>query len=303
MPAMLELRIRACHVRGSFVCKDNVAPARLDASSTMAEPARFDYARLAHPPVDLRAREAEDRRAHSGGAALHRRARAERAASPATHGDVGIDRAGRPLQRAGARAAAARPGRRVRRERAADAGAQRHLSARARRDHRVLPPASARCWWSRRASPSTSSATSSPRCIAPACRRALHGKDLLPMAGEYTVEVMAARAGALRRAARCRSIDVSAGARLARRQRGSAAARSRDAARRALPARPPSFCVGCPERPVFAALKLAQQDVGPVARRRRHRLPRVRDLRAVLVGPLDPRLRHEPGERAPASRR
>jgi indolepyruvate ferredoxin oxidoreductase alpha subunit len=32
----------------------------------------------------------------------------------------------------------------------------------------------------------------------------------------------------------------------------------------ALPSRPPTFCVGCPERPVFAALKLAQQQVGPV---------------------------------------
>jgi len=30
-----------------------------------------------------------------------------------------------------------------------------------------------------------------------------------------------------------------------------------------LPARPPQFCVGCPERPVFAALKLSQRDVGP----------------------------------------
>src|SRR5258706_15032660 len=26
-PGLLQLRIRACHVRGSFVCKDNVAPA------------------------------------------------------------------------------------------------------------------------------------------------------------------------------------------------------------------------------------------------------------------------------------
>jgi indolepyruvate ferredoxin oxidoreductase alpha subunit len=31
-----------------------------------------------------------------------------------------------------------------------------------------------------------------------------------------------------------------------------------------LPARPPGMCVGCPERPVFAALKLAQNTVGPV---------------------------------------
>src|SRR5207249_5531452 len=26
MPAVLQLRIRACHLRGSFICKDNVAP-------------------------------------------------------------------------------------------------------------------------------------------------------------------------------------------------------------------------------------------------------------------------------------
>ena len=32
-----------------------------------------------------------------------------------------------------------------------------------------------------------------------------------------------------------------------------------------LPQRPPTFCIGCPERPTFAALKLAQQDIGPQA--------------------------------------
>ena len=31
-----------------------------------------------------------------------------------------------------------------------------------------------------------------------------------------------------------------------------------------LPARPPGFCIGCPERPVFSALKLAQKEVGEV---------------------------------------
>ena len=29
-----------------------------------------------------------------------------------------------------------------------------------------------------------------------------------------------------------------------------------------VPARPPNFCTGCPERPVFAALKLVEQDIG-----------------------------------------
>src|SRR5205814_122917 len=31
-----------------------------------------------------------------------------------------------------------------------------------------------------------------------------------------------------------------------------------------LPARPPTFCIGCPERPVFAALKLVSRELGPV---------------------------------------
>jgi len=33
-----------------------------------------------------------------------------------------------------------------------------------------------------------------------------------------------------------------------------------------LPQRPPTFCIGCPERPVFSAMKLVAQDVGPPAR-------------------------------------
>ena len=44
-------------------------------------------------------------------------------------------------------------------------------------------------------------------------------------------------------------------------------ARRADVAKRLaspLPARPPQFCIGCPERPVFAAMKLAQRDIGPV---------------------------------------
>src|SRR6185437_4608634 len=53
MPAILELRIRACHVRGSFEAKDNQAPA-ISTRALMENPARFDYMRLAHPPVTFR---------------------------------------------------------------------------------------------------------------------------------------------------------------------------------------------------------------------------------------------------------
>ncbi len=30
-----------------------------------------------------------------------------------------------------------------------------------------------------------------------------------------------------------------------------------------VPPRPPSFCIGCPERPIFAAMKLVEQELGP----------------------------------------
>jgi indolepyruvate ferredoxin oxidoreductase alpha subunit len=52
-PAVLQLRIRACHVRGSFECRDNVSPA-VSTRHLLAQPAAFDYGKLAHPPVTYR---------------------------------------------------------------------------------------------------------------------------------------------------------------------------------------------------------------------------------------------------------
>src|SRR5918995_4737169 len=49
-PVMLELRIRACHVTGEFAAKDNVRPA-FSGNNRLSGPPRFDYARLAHPPL------------------------------------------------------------------------------------------------------------------------------------------------------------------------------------------------------------------------------------------------------------
>jgi indolepyruvate ferredoxin oxidoreductase alpha subunit len=95
----------------------------------------------------------------------------------------------------------------------------------------------------------------------------VHGKDLLAMAGEYTTELilsglvkfLGARlpAGSPHAAA----VDQAA-ARLA-----ALAERRRHAAEllgRPVPPRPPGFCVGCPERPVFAALKLVREEIGPM---------------------------------------
>src|SRR5207244_7979850 len=47
-PVMLELRIRACHVQGSFTTKKNVAPAL--SKRTLIENPDFDYNRICLPP-------------------------------------------------------------------------------------------------------------------------------------------------------------------------------------------------------------------------------------------------------------
>ena len=48
-PVMMELRIRACHVTGEFVAKDNVPPA-ISRNHRLAEPAAHNYDRISHPP-------------------------------------------------------------------------------------------------------------------------------------------------------------------------------------------------------------------------------------------------------------
>ncbi|MGN6142134.1 MAG: thiamine pyrophosphate-dependent enzyme, partial [Mesorhizobium sp.] len=84
----------------------------------------------------------------------------------------------------------------------------------------------------------------------------LEGKGLLPMAGEYTGQVMLDGIGAFMRkyagdilAPEIRAPNVPAPP-------------IYDDLAKTVPARPPGFCVGCPERPIFAATKLAEQELG-----------------------------------------
>lgn len=83
----------------------------------------------------------------------------------------------------------------------------------------------------------------------------LHGKDMLPMAGEYTGQVMLDGVTAfLKRHAP----DMLPGAVLA----PNAPAPEIPDLSSTVPIRPPGFCTGCPERPIFAAIKLVQQELG-----------------------------------------
>jgi indolepyruvate ferredoxin oxidoreductase alpha subunit len=259
LPAMMQLRIRACHVRGRFTCKDNVAP-RHSTRNPLAAPAPFDYARLAHPPVTF----AHERLKVEHRLPAARRFIVQRGLNEAIAGgrdDVGVIVQGgvynalaRALQRLGL----------------ADPFGASPLSVlvlnvtfplvpqqivdfcRGKRAVLVLEEGQPEFIEQEILATLRRHDVGTPVC----------GKETMGVSGEYTAEAIAA--GVERFAGRyLEGADLSAGrAWLAENgARRKAAAQVLEAP---LPPRPPGFCVGCPERPVFSALKLAQQEIGPV---------------------------------------
>ncbi|HET9175325.1 MAG TPA: thiamine pyrophosphate-dependent enzyme, partial [Pseudolabrys sp.] len=87
------------------------------------------------------------------------------------------------------------------------------------------------------------------------------GKGVLPNAGEYASDVLLEGLAAFLEETRPRGIDADAIAKAARGLIVHKAAAA--AALGPLPPRPPAFCTGCPERPVFSAIKLMQRELGP----------------------------------------
>lgn len=258
LPVMMQLRIRACHVRGSFQCENNVAPA-VSALRLLDGPAPFDYARLSHPPATFRQEKlkGETRLPNA------RRFVIEHGLNELFEGtrtNVGLVIQGglyntlmRALQQLGC----------------ADLYGHAELPVLVLNVTCPLVPEQIADFARGKASILVIE-EGQPEFleheIGAILRRAnlsiaLHGKDLLAMAGEYTVEMLVRgladyteRYGA--------STPHNPGrawlaANALRRQEISALLGP-------LPARPPGFCIGCPERPVFAALKLVQEKLGAV---------------------------------------
>ena len=94
----------------------------------------------------------------------------------------------------------------------------------------------------------------------------VHGKDVLPMAGEYTGGVLLqgiARFIAQQAPALLQGRSLPAAARPpAAMPAGTRTIAILDAAAQ-VHGRPPSFCTGCPERPIFTAIKLLERELGP----------------------------------------
>ncbi len=268
MPAMMELRIRACHLRGSFVCSDN-RKSSVSALTPLAEPARFDYSRLAHPPSTFRHEKLKVEQ-RIPAARNYLIAQQLNELRDGRHAQLGIIVQGgvspallRALQEFGMADAFGHSDVPLLILNVTYPLAHEQIAAFASGKDALLIV-------------EEGSPEYIEHEIASVLRRAglptaLHGKDMVPATGELTPEAMLqGLAQFFERHAP--AIDVQPvraqlEATAARRQQLSAQlqrAPGTAISAPALPARPPGFCIGCPERPVFSALTLAQQDIGPV---------------------------------------
>jgi|AntAceMinimDraft_1070359.scaffolds.fasta_scaffold03850_5 indolepyruvate ferredoxin oxidoreductase alpha subunit len=256
-PVMLELRIRACHVQGSFVASDNIAPA-ISSRHRQQVAANFDYARLAHPPSTFRHEKLKyEVRMPAARKFIEEAGLNEHFGGQ--HTEVGLIVQGglynstiRALQQAGL---------------ANIIGETDVPILVLNVVYPLVPGQIAAFCAGKRAVLVVEEGQPEfiEQDIATLLRRAdlqtrLHGKDLLPMAGEYTAEILIKGIAAFLLEHKP-SIDIAAAQRFSS-ELDSTRTRSLAALAGGVSARPPNFCTGCPERPVFAALKLVEREVG-----------------------------------------
>jgi len=101
----------------------------------------------------------------------------------------------------------------------------------------------------------------------------LHGKDIFPMAGEYTGQVMLESVTTFLKQAAPEFLPGQVRA-------PNAPPPEIPDLSETVPIRPPGFCTGCPERPIFAAMKLVEGELG------KHQI--TGDIGCHLFGSLPP---------------
>ena len=256
-PVMLELRIRACHVYGSFTARDNARPA-FTLRDALDHPRR-DANRIVLPPASyLHEREKVEKRWPAAVRFIEQHRLNEFFDGDA--GDIGIVMQGgmyntalRALEVLGL----------------ADVfGASRIPLYVLNVTYPLIDAEFARFCVGKKAILIIEEGQ--PEFIEQAVntilRRAdiqtrVEGKGMLPMAGEYTGGVM--KAG-LRKFVAAYRPDLLPDARIpaASPLPDDRLAKAQQAVAGKVHGRPPSFCTGCPERPIFAAMKLVERELG-----------------------------------------
>ncbi len=257
-PVMMELRIRACHVTGEFTTKAN-RRAAFSGKNRIAGPPRFEYGRLAHPPVIFTQERLKIEQRLPAARTFIR----ERRLNEIIGGDldeVGIIVVG-GLTNSVLRALA--------RLDLADLYGATRIPIYVLNVAFPLVPEEVRDFCIGKQAVLVVE-EGSPDYIEQGVnvelRRAdiqtrVCGKGLLPSAGEYQSEPLINGLAAF--IAETRPAGIDADAVTARAKNILAHKPGASAAVGDIPARPPNFCTGCPERPVFSAIKLMQRELGP----------------------------------------
>jgi indolepyruvate ferredoxin oxidoreductase alpha subunit len=257
-PVMLELRIRACHATGAFAAKTN-RKGVVSGLDKLPGPPRFEYARLAHPPV-IFSQERLKVEERLPAARVFIREHKLNETITGDLGDVGIIVMGgltnsvlRALERMGL----------------ADVFGASRIPMLILNVVYPLVPEELREFCAGKSAVLVVE-EGYPDYIEQAInvelRRAdlntrVRGKGLLPNAGEYASDVLLEGLAGFLQETRPKGIDADAIVKTARKLIAHKAAAA--AALGPLPPRPPAFCTGCPERPVFSAIKLMQRELGP----------------------------------------
>lgn len=254
-PVMLEVRVRTCHMHGSFIAKDNVRPA-FTLDDALANPRR-DLSRIVLPPAAYAHEQEKIHQRLPAAIAFIREHRLNETFGP-EDGKVGIILQGgmynnviRALQYLGLSDAYGQTRVPLYVMNVTYPVIDAEIESFARGKDAVLMVEEGQPEYLEQA-------------LSTVLRRAgiaarIHGKDMLPMGGDYSVEALLAGFEAFFEAEDPRIL----GNRPPRPDAGPVLALPEVARlREVVPARPPGLCTGCPERPIFAAMKLVNQDLG-----------------------------------------
>ena len=257
-PVMLELRVRACHVTGEFIARTNRASAKSGLNRIDGPPV-FNYARLAHPPLTFAQEKLkiEERLPAAQAFAREHNLNEFLAGDLKDLGIVALGGLTNALLRALSRLGLAD-----------DFGNARIPIYCLNLAYPLIPDELKTFCVGKRdvliveeGFPDYIEQSVNTELRRADIQTRIHGKGVLPKAGEYTGEVMLRGIANFLSQAKPAGIDtneISAKADQLLGHKGAAIAAVGD-----LPPRPPNFCTGCPERPVFAALKLTQRELGP----------------------------------------
>ena len=257
-PVMLDLRVRACHVTGEFTAKNNKRGA-YSGQHRLAGPPRFEYGRLAHPPVIFTQERLKVEERLPAAQKFIREQKLNEVISGEAN-EIGIIVLGgltNNLLRALARLDLA------------DLYGASRVPIYVLNVAYPLVPEEVKDFCIGKSAVLVVE-EGSPEYVEQQINMILRGSDIstrvlgkgcLSRSGDYNSEALLRGIAAFLTQTHPAGIDADAVAKRAEEFLAHKPAAVADAGD--IPARPPNFCTGCPERPVFAAIKLVQREIGP----------------------------------------